>query len=479
MDDLWLNWLTQARLGLPSPLLTLARAIVVLSVTVHVLLRKRDVGAALSWIGLAWLSPFSGGFLYFVFGINRVRRRAQRMREHVPPPGESLPPAHTVPDVHLLPLEIAAARVTRRPSLRGNAVRPLRCGDEAYPPMLAAIADARHCIALSTYILRDDVAGGRFIDALIAAQRRGVAVRVLLDGIGSGYFVSPAYRRLRVAGVPVARFMHSPLPWRMPFLNLRTHKKILLLDGRVCFTGGMNIAAENVLALRPRHPVRDLHFLVEGPVVGQLAEAFARDWAFAYGDELDGEGWFPRLAEAGEAPARVITSGPDQDLEKIEFIMLEAIACARRRIAVMTPYFLPGERLLTALAVAALRGVEVDVVMPGRSNHVVVDWAARANSVPLLAAECRLWHGKPPFDHSKIMVVDGSWCLIGSANWDMRSLRLNFELDMEVYDTALAARLEAMMVENRAARITAAALHGRSLPVQLRDAAVRLFLPYL
>ena len=254
---------------------------------------------------------------------------------------------------------------------------------------------------------------------------------MLVDGIGSGYFICRAYGRLRRHGVPVGRFMHSLWPWRMPFLNLRTHKKVLVVDGRIGFTGGMNIAGENLLATRPRHPVRDTHFRFDGPIVAQLAEAFALDWSFVMGEELDGELWFPRLEPAGEAVARVVTSGPDEDLEKIEYIVLEAIACARRSICVMTPYFLPDERLVTSLTLAAMRGITVDIVIPRRSNQRLVDWATPANIGPLLQEGCRIWFNPPPFDHSKLMVVDSEWCLIGSANWDMRSFRLNFELGVE------------------------------------------------
>ena len=237
--------------------------------------------------------------------------------------------------------------------------------------------------------------------------------------------------------------MHSPLPWRMPFLNLRTHKKILVVDGRVGFTGGMNIGGENVLASRPRDPVRDTHFHLRGPVVGQLTEAFARDWSFVTNEDLEGEEWFPAIDGDGPANARVITSGPDADIQKIEFMVLEAIACAHRSVRIKTPYFLPDERLVTALALAAVRGVAIDIVLPARSNHIDMDWALRANVRPLLQRGCRIWLNPPPFDHSKLMVVDGEWSLIGSANWDARSFRLNFELNVELYDPALAAVLAA------------------------------------
>jgi cardiolipin synthase len=462
-----------------TELLAPAGFLLALAASLHILLNKREASAAIGWIGLVWLSPFLGTLLYFLLGINRVRRKARLLREGALPPLTE-PPVPPARDHHLAALECAGERLSERPLTLACDIEPLPWGSAAYPAMIAAIGRARRSVALATYILRDDAAGGKLINALIAAHRRGVAVRVLLDGIGSGYFVSRAYRRLRQAGIAVARFLHSPLPWRMPFLNLRNHKKILIVDGTEGFTGGMNIGAENVPELKPRFLVRDLHFRLAGPVVGELAAAFAEDWTFTTGEVLAGPLWFPEIpAPEGGVPARVITSGPDEDLERIELIVLQAITCAERRIAIATPYFLPDERLITALALAALRGIEVDLVIPETSNHRLVDWASRAHLDPLLAAGCRVWLNGPPFDHSKIMVVDGLWCFIGSANWDMRSFRLNFELNVELYDPGLAARLEAEIAARKGAALTAEALAALPYWVRLRNAAARLGLPYL
>jgi len=448
-------------------------------VTVHALLSKREVASAVGWIGLAWFAPIIGSVSYFIFGVNRVRRRARELRQSSNRPGGHSAWPSPDEDDHLDPLDRGVGRITGRAILPGNAIQVLQNGDEAYPLMLAAIAAARHSIGLSSYIFQNDEWGGRFIDALAEAQARGVAVRVLIDGIGGGWLLSSAYHRLRRQSVPAARFLHSLLPWRMPFLNLRTHKKVLVLDGSVGFTGGMNIGDENVMLANPKHPVQDTHFRVTGPAIAQLAEAFAQDWAFATGEDLEGEAWFPDLTGRDGAAARVIDSGPDENLEKIEFAVLQAVTCARESVAVMTPYFLPDERLTTALALAAMRGVTVDVVIPQRSNRVIVDWAARANIGPLLNGGVRVWRSPPPFHHSKLMVVDGEWCLIGSCNWDMRSFRLNFELCMEVYNRDLALTLTALMQHNRGPAVTEAELHARSLPIRLRDAGVRLLLPYL
>lgn len=448
------------------------------SVTMHVLLRKRDIGSSIGWIGLAWLSPFLGSALYYLLGVNRVRERARTLKQ--PHPSGEASHAHACAHHDgdgLAAIDRTAYRLTRRRAEPGNAVTPLHNGDEAYPRMLAAIDAAVTSIGLSSYILRDDAAGGPILDGLIRAYRRGVEVHVLVDGIGSGYLWSPAYRRLRRAGVPVARFMHSPLPWHMPFLNLRSHKKVLVIDGRTGFTGGLNIGRENLLRSNPPDPVRDTHFAFRGPIVSQLTEAFARDWRLVTGGEIPARD--PQPGAAGDAAARVVTSGPDEDLEKIEFVALQAITCSRHSVRIMTPYFLPDERLVTALALAAMRGVEVDIIVPERSNHRYVDWGMRAHVGPLLTAGCRIWYNPPPFDHSKLMVVDGGWSLVGSSNWDMRSLRLNFELDVEIYDAATAEVLTQVMQAKFGRRLGGAELAHRALLVRLRDAAMRLALPYI
>jgi cardiolipin synthase len=449
-------------------------------VTLHVLEHKRDVAAAIAWIGLAWLSPLVGSALYAVFGVNRVQRRAFRVGRRlragwVDDPATFLNPRHD----HFAPLERAIGILTGRPPRLGNVVAMLRNGDEAYPLMLEAIASARVSIAFSNYIFEADDAGDKFIAALTAAKARGVAIRVIVDGIGSGYWYSPVYQRLARAGIPVARFMHTLVPWRMAFLNLRSHKKILVADGKRAFIGGLNIADANLLASNPPHPVRDMHFDVTGPVVTQIAEAFASDWHFCTGERLRGDAWFPPLTEVGTAAARIITSGPDQDIYKIEFAMLQAIGCAQTSIKILTPYFLPDDRLVSALILAAMAGITVDVVIPEKCDHPMMDWAMRAHVAPLLRAGGRIWRAPIPFEHSKLFAVDGGWSLIGSANWDMRSLRLNFELNMEVCCPEFGALVSGAIERRQANPLTLAEINARSLPIRLRDSAVRLLLPYL
>jgi cardiolipin synthase len=459
-------------------LAAVAHIAIAASVTVHVLLNKRNVGASISWMGIAWLSPFVGGLLYYALGVNRVKRRALRLRRersHMFLVDEVAP--GTPGAGPLTPLEYAIGRLTGLSAEQGNRVALMRNGDDTYPAMLAVIDAAEKSIGLCSYIFRDDEAGLPFIQALIRAHRRGVQVRVLIDGIGGGYFWSGTYHRLHDAGVPVDRFLHSYVPWKTPFLNLRNHRKLMVVDGRIAFTGGINIGRENVLAAHPPHPVRDTHFRIEGPVVEQLTEAFADDWLYETGEKLLDEAWFPALEPLGDAVARVVTSGPDEDMEQIESAILQAIACAHRSIRIVTPYFLPPDMLTTALGLASMRGVTVDVVVPERSNHAIIDWARRTPLRLLLEAGCRVWLLPPPFDHSKLMTIDDAWSLIGSTNWDTRSFRLNFELDVEVHDEAFARALAEVTPTGR--MLTLAEVDSASLPLRLRDNAARLLQPYL
>jgi cardiolipin synthase len=465
-----------------AELLTVLHIVLALGVSTHVLLFKREPASAIGWIGLAWLAPVLGSVLYLLLGINRVRRRARSLR----PTRLVAGPDGTAPtssgSEHLAALELTGSRITRRRVEADNSVLVLHNGDQGYPAMIAAIEAAQRSVALASYIFRADHAGGSFIDALVRASRRAVAVRVLIDGFGGGYFLAPAYERLHAAGVPAARFLHSPLPWRMPFLNLRNHRKLLVVDAAVGFLGGLNIGDENLASHRPAGSVLDTHFRIEGPVVAQLVDVFADDWRFATGEALGGEAWAAPDAAAtpiGEAAARVVTSGPDEDLHKIEYLVIEAVGCARSSIKIMTPYFLPDERLITALSLAAFRGVAVEIVLPEHSNHPTVDWAAQAALEPLLAAGCRIWTRPAPFNHSKLMCVDERWSLIGSSNWDTRSFRLNFELDLEVYDPQLARAIGALMRPPDARPVIHDALVARELPLRLRDGAARLMLPYL
>jgi len=450
-------------------------------VTGHALLTKADGRAAVAWLALAWLSPYIGAAVYLLLGVNRVTRKAHRLAVH--PAASGGPRGSAAEPVPLEAAQLAGVarvseRLTGRELTPGNRVQLYEQGDAALAAMLAAIGDAEHSVALTSYLFADDASGRRVAAALTAAHRRGVAARVLIDGVGGGYLRYPMLRRLRRAGVPAASFLHSWRPWRMPFLNLRNHKKLLVADGVLAFTGGMNITGAT---MAPRPGLRDAHAAVRGPAVPQLLRAFAEDWAFTTGERLTGPAWWRPPDTAGTTAARAITSGPDEDTGTLETVLAAAIVEARRRVRVVTPYFLPDRHLSMALSLAVLRGLRVEIVMPRRSNKRVVDWAARANLRFFTGAAGSVFLTPAPFDHAKLMTVDGTLTVLGSSNWDVRSHRLNFELDLEAHDPALTARVDAAIDARIAGArtLTDAELAARPRWQQLRDAAARLFLPYL
>jgi cardiolipin synthase len=454
--------------------------------SIHVLLNKRDPRAATLWIGFIWFLPLFGPMLYLALGVNRIRRRAVSLGVHGTlrhPAPEDLGEPEQAGAAHLQQLARVVSRVVAEPLTAGNKIEPLVNGDEAFPAMLAAIESAKKSIALGSYIFDHDASGEQFAGALERAVRRGVQVRVLIDAAGARYSWPPITRRLRQAKIPCACFLPASLftPWRVATLNLRNHRKLLMVDGQTAFTGGMNIRHGNLILEKPRRPVQDLHFRVTGPVVAKLQAAFANDWAFTTREVLDGESWFPELSETGEVTARVIMDGPDGDFENLQLTLLAALADAQTSVQILTPYFLPDSALISALNLAVLRGVRVDIVLPEKNNLPFVQWASRAMWWQVLERGCHLWLTPPPFDHSKLMIVDSHWVLLGSANWDPRSLRLNFELNVESYGRGLAQTMEKIMAKKIAAarEITLAEVDARPLPVRLRDAAARLFSPYL
>ncbi len=457
----------------------------------HAVLYKRDSRSAIAWVGFIWLVPLGGAALYFILGVNRIRRRAvllrrdlERHRAHETQP-ECLPeelhrhlPGHTG---HLNMLARVVGGVVGRPLLPGNRIEPLVNGDEAFPAMLEAIQHARQTVSFCTYIFDRDETGLAFARALGDATRRGLVVRVLIDAAGTRYSWPSILHALRREGVRHARFLPSFALGHLTAMNLRTHRKILVTDGRVGFTGGMNIRVGHCVQRRPRSPVQDIHFRVRGPVVTQLQEVFADDWLFTTGESLRGDAWFPKPEVAGQVLARGVPDGPDEDFEKLRWTLLGALAIARQSVRIVTPYFLPDPAVVSALNLAAMRGVQVDIILPARSNLPFVRCASRAMWWQVLEHGCRIWLTPPPFDHSKLMLVDDCWVLLGSANWDPRSLRLNFEFNLECYDLDLARRLHDLIEAKRKAAqlVTLQEMDDRPLPARLRDGIARLLTPYL
>jgi cardiolipin synthase len=463
----------------------------------HALLYKRDPRSATGWVAVSLMFPVAGPILYFLFGINRIQTRARVLDEahsfHLRASPErredEAEVSVTQPQLpsHYVAIARISAALARRPLVAANKVEALHNGEQAYPAMLDAIHAADTSVFLASYIFQADHTGERFVEALAAASARGVDVRVLVDGVGALYSLPrTVVGLLRRRRVPVARFLPPRLLPPAFTVNLRTHRKILVIDGQIGFAGGLNIADRH-LASAPPPPERstDVHFRLIGPIAAQLEHAFLEDWAFATGDRT-----LPPLSHAfaerppppgAEAVCRVVTDGPDSEIEKLAAILVGAVAAARRRVIIVTPYFIPSREMSSALQTAALRGVTVDVVLPARNNLPYVHWATRNMLWELLRQGVRVHYQPPPFSHTKIFLVDERFSLLGSANIDPRSLRLNFEVGIEVYDRTLATTLrrhvDRLIATSR--RVTFEEVEGRSLPIRIRDSLAWLLSPYL
>jgi cardiolipin synthase len=467
----------------------------------HAILYKRDTRATVLWVSFIWLAqPLTGSICYLLLGINRIKRRAALLRSIGPrreqtgpraasgrdpdddgnmPPGPSVvvEPSNLVRQVRLVDA------IVQLPLLPGNRVTPLFNGDAAYPAMLQAIGAARVSVALCTYIFDRDPVGHQFVEALRAAVARGVEVRVLIDDTGARYSLPSIVHTLRKAGIKVGRFLPTItlIGTLSRSFNMRCHRKIMVIDGSVAFTGGMNIRAGHAPDENGRLEIQDSHFRIEGPVVAQIRDVFADDWLFTTGEKLDGPQWFPGLEAAGDVFARAIADGPDETFDRLRWTILGALAAAHRRVSIITPYFLPDPEIISALNTAALRGVLVEVLIPEKNNIRLVQWACMAHLWQVLQRGCRVYLTPLPFDHNKLLIVDDTYVLIGSANWDPRSLRLNFEFNVECYSSLLARDLSGWFERRRAASkpVTLRDVNGRSVPVRLRDGLARLATPFL
>jgi len=479
------TWLTQAghfawlQLQTYWPgLLAFLGFVIAVSLMVHVVLHKRDPRSAGGWLGIIWLVPFVGSVLYLLMGVNRIQRRAKQLVGH----DEGLDvPAYVKarsaqPDNdQFFSLADLNERLTGNKLLAGNRITPMSA-PQAYASILNAVEKAEESIFMTTYIFGNDKAGKPLVKALSRAVKRGVKVRVLINGMGSLYSMPPVVHRMRWRKITAERFLYSLTPWRMPYLNLRNHRKILVVDRSVGFTGGMNIR-EGYISTPPS--TLDMHMKLEGPVVGHLLNSFTADWYFTCREGLNDDYMGP--AEPGNVAARGISAGPDVDLGKRRLVLLAAIGSAQKEIRIMTPYFVPDVTLLTALELAALRGVRVKIILPQENNIKLAHWAAMHLLPWLVNDGCEVYFVPPPFDHSKVMTVDGEWVLFGSGNWDARSLRLNFEFDVEAYDKELVQQFNELMDERLrlAEPLTHAAIAKTGLLKRIRNGLAYVFEPYL
>lgn len=420
------------------------------------------------WILLSWSLPLFGPLFYLAIGVNRVPEKAFKkhaadqklLAEREAKEEGALPLAYwrAMREASLGRPENESVRefdravnsiLSGHPLLGGNRISVLATGDEAYPRMLSAIKSARGHIHCQSFIVRNDAVGREFLDAMAGRARAGVVVRLMYDRFGSSRaLLTGLFRRYRrVPNMQITGWTQANPMKRQLQINLRNHRKIMVIDGRQAFCGGMNIGSQNVSDGVPA--VRDYHLEITGPVVQELQYTFVRDWYFMTEEDPDKllcGAHFPRLPAAGPALIRIANSGPTSAMETLTDVFFMAIASARRRILIATAYFVPPQDIVRALRAAALRGVDVRIIVPEKSNHVYAGYAGRARYDELLASGVRVFEREPPFMHAKGCVVDDSIAIVGTANLDVRSLRLNYETDLIVYDDGFVNDMKRVML---------------------------------
>ena len=457
----------------------------------HAILHKRDSRAGFGWVVTCMVFIGVGPCVYWLFGINRIRTHAKKLYRlgywrHETKIGKALGPFRLSENHPFYLMDFkeilnVSERVNRHPLMIGNRISILHNGEQAYPEMLKAIESAKKFIYLCTYIFESDETGRRFVEALADAQKRGVKVWVLIDAFGEHYSYPPISRLLKKESIKVARFLPLSFSLNTLHFNLRNHRKLMVVDGQTGFTGGMNIRRRHLIeAGGGKRPIADIHFKIEGPVVLELQEVFLEDWYFATQESLS---WLahPHNLLPGESVCRVISGGPNEDFEKINWLLLGALAWSKHRIQIMTPYFVPDRVMISALNTTALRGVSVEIILPEKSNLPFVAWASRALLWEMLQNGVKFYCQSEPFSHRKLFVADESYALIGSSNWDARSLRLNFELDLEIYDPVSAKSFSKYFDQVRAGskEMTMEDVKKDSLPIRFRNSFFKLFSPYL
>lgn len=438
-----------------------------LLVTLHSLQRRRNASSTLLWIFAAWSFPVLGPLLYLCFGIDRVADRGFQKfltEEHLLNARQGIERDTPFAYWHNLaaaPAEnefqhemnrVLDALIPDHPAHSGNNLRPLVGGDEAYPEMLSAIRSAKCHIHLQSFIISRDDISSEIMDALAAKAAEGVQVRLLYDRFGStrahlsGFFLKyKKIENLHIAGWTQAN------PFKRQFqINLRNHRKSLIVDGTLAFFGGVNLHDENTSAHK-HGPIRDYHFVTQGPIVQELQYSFLRDWYFITNENprpLLSETYFPRTAETGADTVRLINSGPSTEKDVAVETFFNAITLAKHQILAVTPYFVPPAEILRALHSAALRGVDVSLIVPQKNNHRYAGFASRALYENLLLAGVKIYERRPPFMHAKALIIDNELSLIGTANIDNRSLNLNYETSAIVYSSEFSDAMKNIIHED-------------------------------
>lgn len=425
-----------------------------LAAVIAVLRHPREPRAMLAWILTLLFLPGLGLFIYLLAGHPRFkrtqrrhRRRRQRisrsLRRQIEALNRRFGEGATGDEYALAQVAAVATRIGDQLVTTGNTVQIYFEDDQNFNAILEAVRNARDHIHLEYYIYQPDDTGKQLRDALIEKAREGVEVRLLLDYVGTFNWTKAFRRSFTEGGIDVASFLPA-VPLRGRFrVNFRNHRKIAVIDGRIGFIGGQNIGDEYRGRREKFGPFRDTHMRIEGPAVQQLQEIFVHDWNFTRGEDLSSDAYFPAARSAGDQTVQIIASGPDRNPRILHHLLLSAITCARESVAIITPYFVPDTTMIVALQSAAYRGLTVQVLIPSVTDHKVTLWAGRSYYQELADAGVEIYEYSKAILHSKVMIVDDVWAMLGSANMDQRSFRINFEVTALLYDQKPARDLRA------------------------------------
>ncbi|SEA08002.1 cardiolipin synthase [Variovorax sp. YR216] len=460
--------------------------------SVWIVMQKRAPVSTMSWILSLALLPFVGFVIYYFLGPQRLKKqRLRRLRsraiEQAPGDIARLRDASKHAPPTLRQLAALGTAACGLPVSTATSVELLSGGARTFDAIFDCIRQARDHVHLEYYIFEPDNIGTQLRDLLIERAREGVTVRLLLDALGSKRVGRKFMAPMREVGIHVALFHDTRIGRRLrPVTNYRTHRKIVVCDGRIGFTGGVNITDEEDARTRP-DAYHDVHLKIAGSAVRWLQTTFIEDWTYATGETLRHvhraiDSMFPRVdAEdgVGDIPVQIVTSGPDSAVEAIHRVQVDAIHAAKHRAWLTTPYFVPTEPALMALTSAALRGVDVRLLVPRRSDSLIVSAAARSYYDELIAAGVKIWEYKARMLHSKTLVVDDNCAMIGTANFDNRSFRLNFEVSAVIYGPTLTGALVTQFQTDLRNASPVRANRHQTFPRRLGEATARLFSPLL
>jgi cardiolipin synthase len=493
-------------------LLTIAYLLIQLAMAFHILLHKKEeASSAVLWLVSIFTIPFLGIFLYLIFGVNRIKSTGRRtrlandlihtaknapihaaMKNYLEEQRRYIPDENSDYRCSLSFNRVLDRLINDTYPIKGNNLTMLKDGNMAYPQMLEAIKKAESSIHLQSFIIMNDTLGHLIFDTLEAKARAGVQVRVLYDRFGSASAVLAHFFRKYAKNIPNFELMpfSAPnlfAPWR---IQLRNHRKLMVVDGKVAFIGGINISSDNITpddleygAVQSKY-IHDLHCKIEGPAVGEFQFSFLRDWCYAGNlspSKVLTEKYFPLNESQGNSVVRVISSGPGHHYEATQKVFFTAAATAQKYLWIITPYFVPEKAFVTALCMAVGRGVDVRVILPRNNNHKFVFFASQSLYEELLSNGVRIFEKKGMFSHAKSMMIDGEWAYMGSSNCDVRSFRLNYELDFVVSKGDFLDDLHEQFLEEQVGtdEIFLEDVLGKNIFIQLVENLCSLLIPIL